>query len=116
MIGIMLVLLPFFVIPAFANEAFHEWFLYPVVRISHGYSGGSGTVVYSGENDEGGFSTYILTNYHVVETAVSIAEEWDSGLQKQVKREKRLSIHGVDGKKVVAASLNKLREFWKKTL
>jgi len=34
----------------------------------------------------------------------------------KVKREKHLSIHRVDGKKVVEASLNKLREFWKKTL
>ncbi|MFB0501313.1 MAG: phosphoribosylformylglycinamidine synthase subunit PurL, partial [Candidatus Bathyarchaeia archaeon] len=34
----------------------------------------------------------------------------------KVKREKRLSVQGVDGKKVVEASLNKLREFWKKTL
>ena len=34
----------------------------------------------------------------------------------KVKREKRLTIHGADDKKVVAASLNKLREFWKKTL
>jgi len=34
----------------------------------------------------------------------------------KVKREKHLSIHRVDGKKVVEASLNKIREFWKKTL
>jgi phosphoribosylformylglycinamidine synthase len=34
----------------------------------------------------------------------------------KVKREKHLSIHRVDGKKAVEASLNKLREFWKKTL
>lgn len=34
----------------------------------------------------------------------------------KVKREKRLSIYGVDGKKVVETSLNILRENWKKTL
>ena len=34
----------------------------------------------------------------------------------KVIREKRLSICGVDGKRAVEASLNKLREFWKKTL
>ena len=34
----------------------------------------------------------------------------------KVIREKRLSICGVDGKRVVEAGLNELREFWKKTL
>jgi len=59
----------------------------------------------------------------LVEVPEKRSEDFEALMKKnassaigKVKREKRLSIHGVDGKKVVAASLNKLREFWKKTL
>ena len=77
----------------FTDEEEHQKFLYPVVRISYGYTGGSGTVIYSQVDAEGSYSTYVLTNHHVISDAISISEEWDSDLQKQVKKEKRDIIH-----------------------
>jgi len=75
---------------SFTNSEAHQKYLYPVVRITYGYIGGSGTVIYSQPIDTSGdYSTYILTNHHVVEDAISIEEEWNSDLQKQVKKEKR---------------------------
>lgn len=67
----------------------HLNLLYPVVRISDGQGAGSGTIIYSKESVKGGFSTYVLTNHHVVASAIQIVEEWDSTLGKNVKREKR---------------------------
>jgi len=74
---------------AIANENNHTKFIYPVVRITYGYGGGSGTVIYSGQGEDSSYSTYILTNNHVVKQAVSITEEWDSNLRKEIKKEKR---------------------------
>ena len=69
----------------------HEKYIYPIVRVTQGNAGGSGTVVYSKQIDPDSlvYSTYVLTNYHVIADAISITEEWDSNLQKEVKREKR---------------------------
>ena len=72
----------------------HEKYVYPVVRVSAGGGTGSGTVVYSkdttkeGETSKG-YSTYILTNYHVIAAAIKITEEWDSKLQKNRDIERR---------------------------
>ena len=62
----------------------HEKYIYPVVRVTDGStSGGSGTIIYSKNG-----STYVLTNHHVVDSAIKIEEQWDRDLQKNVKREK----------------------------
>ena len=88
----------------------HEKYIYPVVRVTSGDAGGSGTVVYSYLKDQyrganmftdedkkagksPGYSTYVLTNYHVIGDAISIAEEWDTDLQKNVKKEKRAIVY-----------------------
>jgi len=73
----------------------HEKYIYPVVRVTYGRTGGSGTIIYSKTKDMEKFiySTYILTNYHVIADAISIEEKWDSDLAKQVKKEKRSIIY-----------------------
>ena len=67
----------------------HIALIYPVVRITSGMDAGSGTIIYSKINDKEIYSTYVLTNNHVIEGMVTIAEEWDSDLQETVKKEKR---------------------------
>lgn len=61
----------------------HERYIYPVVRITVGSAGGSGTVIYSK-----GSSTLILTNHHVIEDGIKIEDVWDRDLGKNVKKEK----------------------------
>ncbi len=71
----------------------HEQMVYPVVRVSYGNSGGSGTVIYSEDRDkEGTYETYILTNHHVVSSAISIVTEWSSLYGREIKRERRKTV------------------------
>ena len=73
--------------------AAHEKYLYPVVRVSAGNSTGSGTIVYSKDIGDGKHSTYVLTNHHVIASAIRITDEWDSDLGKEVKKEIRAIIY-----------------------
>ena len=66
----------------------HKAYIYPVVRISTNMGTGSGTVIYSKLNNTK-YSTYILTNFHVISEAISIDEEWNSDLGKNEKVERR---------------------------
>lgn len=75
------------------KELGHLRYLYPVVRVTSGNSTGSGTVIYSKENESGKYSTYVLTNYHVIASSIRIATEWDSNLKKDVKIEKRSIVY-----------------------
>ena len=70
----------------------HEKMIYPVVRVTCGNSGGSGTVIYS-ESDGDKWSSYVLTNHHVISSAIDVIEEWDPDLQKEVKKEKRSTVY-----------------------
>jgi S1-C subfamily serine protease len=68
----------------------HEKYVYPTVRVSSSRGTGSGTVVYSKLGDKPDcYSTYILTNFHVIAGLISITENWDSDLQANVKQERR---------------------------
>jgi len=58
--------------------------LLPNVRIRSGNVGGSGTVLYSAANGNGGHSTYILTNHHVVENNIEVQKKWSPLLKKKV--------------------------------
>ncbi len=69
------------------NEA-HEKYLYPIVRVTVGQTGGSGTIIYSKNNNKK-TSTYILTNHHVIDDAIKIEDLWDSNLRKNIKVENR---------------------------
>jgi len=71
----------------------HNAYIYPVVRVTTGSGGGSGTVVYSKEIAPGKFSTYILTNHHVIADAINISEEWDSALAKNIPVERRSVVY-----------------------
>ncbi len=73
----------------------HEKYIYPVVRITQGPYGGSGTIIYSklDTKENWKYSTYILTNHHVIADAIKIEEKWDSDLAKEVKKEKRSIVY-----------------------
>ena len=66
----------------------HREMLYPVVVVAAGSSLGSGTVIFSTEVDDA-WQTYVLTNHHVIRSAITVKEEWDSKTQEEVKREQR---------------------------
>lgn len=83
------------VILVFASSAFaltaiqaHEKFIYPIVRITYGNTGGSGTIIHSLED-----GTFILTNNHVIAEAIRIVEEWNSEKQEELKTEKRSVVY-----------------------
>ena len=71
----------------------HKAYIYPVVRVTTENSGGSGTIIYSKEFESGKFSTYILTNHHVIAYAINISEEWDSALAKKIPVERRSVVY-----------------------
>jgi len=62
-------------------------FLLPNCRIRSGNVGGSGTVIYSAQG-KNGFSTYILTNHHVVDNSINIVKEWSPLLKREKKIDK----------------------------
>ena len=70
----------------------HEKYLYPIVRVTFNNIGGSGTIIFSKETN-GKFSTYILTNYHVISDAIKIEEKWDSNIGKNIKIERRAIVY-----------------------
>lgn len=62
----------------------HEKMLYPTVRVTYKDHGGSGTTIYSekipGKEDLWG--TYILTNEHVIDKAISVKKECQRGIKR----------------------------------
>src|SRR3990167_5171232 len=68
-------------------EQAHKDMLLPVVRIRAGNAGGSGTILYSRDDAEGtgGYSTYVLTNHHVVDNMIKVVEKWSTLLKRNVK-------------------------------
>jgi S1-C subfamily serine protease len=73
----------------------HQKMLYPIVRINVNDSvAGTGTVVFSQlrQDETEKYSTYILTNEHVVDAAITIVDEYDNYLQKTKKVEKLAKI------------------------
>ena len=65
------------------NVALHEKALYPTIRVRADRSTGSGTIIYCGErteldeDGELGYSTYALTNHHVVSDAIRVEKAYD---------------------------------------
>ena len=60
--------------------------LLPNCRVVTQKVGGSGTVIYSEKNeDTGGYSTYVLTNCHVVIGNIEVKKKWSSLLKHDVK-------------------------------
>ena len=67
-------------------EQKHKLMLSPMVKVTSERAGGSGTVIYSQESDsKGEFSTYILTNEHVVDSLITVEDKWSSLLRRSRK-------------------------------
>ena len=67
----------------------HQEIIYTAVRIRAGKVGGSGTVIFSGENKKQEFETYILTANHVIDGLCEVKGQWDPMLGKDIKKELR---------------------------
>lgn len=50
-------------------------------------AGGSGTIIFSAPNSRGGYSTYVLTNEHVVDNNITIEKRWHPVLKRNVEKE-----------------------------
>jgi len=90
---IILAVLLSFSVSVYADQIdeFHKMILYPTVRVRAGNSIGSGTIIASIKNGTR-FDTFVLTNHHVIEDAIQIAEEWNPIKKKMEKKETRATI------------------------
>lgn len=65
----------------------HEQILYPTVLVRTAKAGGSGTVIYSEPHHDGeGYHSFVLTNYHVIDDAISFSSDFDPLVGRDVKR------------------------------
>ena len=88
----------------------HEKILYPVTRVRASDSGGSGVLIYSEPDphkpDE--FINIALTCQHVIDKNITVKEEWDAVLKRDMKRdimqEVVVEIFDYDGSKIVSAN------------
>jgi len=71
-----------------ATPKLHKNVLYTQVRVKTGKAGGSGTVIYSEEGKKG-FSTYVITCWHVIEDALKVKREYDPRIGRDRKYEYR---------------------------
>jgi len=69
-------------------ELRHHQMLYTVVLVQSRWGSGSGTVIYSEKHGDE-WQSYVLTNHHVVRSAIKVEEVWDPRENKDVKRETR---------------------------
>lgn len=71
------------------QESLHRDMLYPVVRVRTSRGGGSGTIIscLPDPRNDGESMSFVLTNAHVIEDAVTTHEDWDSLLKKEVVKE-----------------------------
>ena len=73
----------------------HERTLYPTLRVTADRATGSGTIIYSAERTEPdedgelGFSTYVLTNHHVIASAIRVEKKFDPLKGADVTRDYR---------------------------
>jgi len=80
------------------EDNLHKMVLYTQVRVKvttgSGSSGGSGTIIYSRPQvkDSPSFSTYVLTCHHVIDSAISLEDEFDPRIGKMKKRELRKEV------------------------
>lgn len=72
--------------------------LYPTVMVDLGEGQGSGTIIFSGKRKHESWKdekvwTLVLTNYHVIQSAVNIEEEFDPKKGKNIQKETRRPVH-----------------------
>jgi len=65
----------------------HEQILWTTVRVRAKKAGGSGTVIWSGQDNKGKFRTYVLTCEHVVDDLIEIKTKWDEIAKVERKME-----------------------------
>ena len=88
----------------------HEKILYPVSRVRAADSGGSGVLVYSKEDSQrpGEYINIALTCEHVIAKNVTVKDEWDTVLKREVKRdvttEVTIEMIDYDNSEVVSAN------------
>ena len=75
-----------------------EQMLYPTVMVDLRHGQGSGTVVFSDTRKHSSWKdervwSLILTNFHVISSAITISEEFDPIKGKEVKKETRSPVH-----------------------
>ena len=77
-------------VSADAPKQQHEEMLYPTVLVTTGTGrgSGSGTVIYS-EMNGGEWESFVLTNHHVVQNAISIQKIFDPSAQETKEVEMR---------------------------
>ena len=74
-------------------KADHETFIYPVVKVRTKSAGGSGTIVRSEKEDrESRYNNYVLTNFHVISSAISYAEEFNTLTKQKEDVEKKATV------------------------
>ena len=72
--------------------------LYPSVLVDLGEGAGSGTIIFSGERTHKSWKedkvwTLVLTNHHVIQTAINIDEVFDPKQGKNIQKETRRPVH-----------------------
>jgi S1-C subfamily serine protease len=73
----------------------HEKSLYPTIRVKTDKATGSGTLIFTKDREEPdedgelGFSTYAITNHHVVASAIRVEKEFDPQKGKYITRDYR---------------------------
>lgn len=71
----------------------HESILYPMCRVKSGNDGGSGTVIYSKKDpDTGEIATFLISNFHVIASAIKIQKVWNPLKQRHVNEEQRKTV------------------------
>jgi S1-C subfamily serine protease len=66
-------------------EQKHNKMLYPMVRVSSAQARGTGTIIYSKQDGKEHYSTYIITNEHVVSGLISVEDKWSALLRRNRK-------------------------------
>jgi S1-C subfamily serine protease len=75
-----------------------EEMLYPTVMVDTGRGVGSGTLIFSGQRTHESWKdeklwTLVLTNHHVIKSAISISKNFDPKKGKSVQKETRRPVH-----------------------
>lgn len=74
------------------SKDLHEQVLYCTVRVRTDKAGGSGTVLFSKANKKNEYETYVMTNYHVVDDAITVKKVWDSRIGRDIKKDFRSTV------------------------
>ena len=74
-------------------EQEHMEMLYPTVLVRLGNGSGSGTVIYSKQNEQQKYESFILTNWHVIQSYVKLSKVWDSKKKEKVETETRRPVN-----------------------